>query len=258
MLRLFSTLNRAIFLSQPSIPYKQGVHMTTGVTDRLYYTNTRLATADAQVMEDAQEGGDRYIVLDRTIFHPQGGGQPSDVGVIRTPEHTFEVVRLTETSRDGVIRHFITTQSPDATASLLGRAITMEINLEARLTFARLHTAGHLLANIVEEECPGLEGRRGHHFTGGQAFVLFDGALPAKESLPTLKATLEARLAALIAEDRPIATHADGARTVGIEGLKAYPCGGTHLEHTGEIGAVTVRSIKIEKGKELKIGYDVR
>lgn len=45
------------------------------------------------------------VVLDRTIFHPQGGGQPSDVGTIRGAAAEFRVVNVAANKETGVIEH---------------------------------------------------------------------------------------------------------------------------------------------------------
>ena len=46
-------------------------------------------------------------------------------------------------------------------------------------------------------------------------------------------------------------------RTVQFQGLNKTSCGGTHVENSNEVGEVTIRSFKNEKG-DLKIGYDVK
>lgn len=51
-----------------------------------------------------------------------------------------------------------------------------ELDLSRRLTSARLHTAGHLLSDIVARRFPGMAAVKANHFPGGQAYVVFRGA----------------------------------------------------------------------------------
>lgn len=73
-----------------------------------------------------------------------------------------------------------------------------EIDAGARLQHAQLHTVSHLIADLVHQRHPELQGAKGNHFPGGQSSVTFKGPCPDKAQL---KAQLEADLAAAIAAD---------------------------------------------------------
>lgn len=53
------------------------------------------------------EDGRLAVVLESTIFHPQGGGQPSDIGFISVPEFDFKFIVEDVRSKDGLLVRFI-------------------------------------------------------------------------------------------------------------------------------------------------------
>ncbi|MFB0551595.1 MAG: alanine--tRNA ligase-related protein, partial [Nitrososphaeria archaeon] len=58
----------------------------------VYWTDCYTRTFDASLVRSVRDrGSDVYVVLDRTVFHPKGGGQPSDRGVLSGSEWRFEV-----------------------------------------------------------------------------------------------------------------------------------------------------------------------
>jgi Ser-tRNA(Ala) deacylase AlaX len=100
-----------------------------------------------------------------------------------------------------------------------------------------------------------LSGVRGNHFPG-QSFVMFAGEpLPHKDELTRrLQEAVNDKI------KHPIAITVDNETTprqVCIEGVRTYPCGGTHLNSTGQFEELTVRSVRVVK-KELRVGYDVK
>ena len=215
------------------------------MTERVYYRDTYLAELEAVVLRSGSDEVGFYFVPDRTIFHAQGGGQPADPGFVDVDGQKHRVVNLQEEGDE--IKHYID--------RVISGKIRLTIDLTERSLFAKLHSAGHLLAGVVKELYPELEGYRGNHFPGGQAFVMFKGnTLPEKDSF---KLAVENRLAEVIGEARAIHVNNETSpRLVQIEGFRAYPCGGTHVKNTGELTNLTLRSIKAQKG-ELKVGYDI-
>ena len=70
------------------------------MTDRLYYDDSHLTEFKATILEEYTLEGEQILVLDRTAFYPEGGGQPSDQGVINGVR-----VRSVETRESDHARH---------------------------------------------------------------------------------------------------------------------------------------------------------
>jgi Ser-tRNA(Ala) deacylase AlaX len=227
---------------------------------RVYYQDTYQDKLNgASVLSAGKDDKGNYISLDKTLFHPQGGGQPSDEGNIILSDGTkVKIVALSENKTTGEIFHY---HQSDVNAFKINQLVNMEIDLEKRKLFAKLHTGGHLIANLMEKEYK-LEGYKGNHFPGGQAWVVFKGSpMPDKAIAEKKLVTL---LEQAIADNLPISItypvdSVKGAvRTLQIGHNSTYPCGGTHLKSTKELeGTIVVRNIKIQKG-EMRVGYDVK
>ena len=210
------------------------------------------------VVVDAAAG---RIVLDRTVFYPTGGGQPGDTGQLLLAGGVAIDVLGTIKGENGEVVHEI-----DALAALPrpGTPVTARIDWARRHRLMRFHTALHLLCAVVGAPVTG--GRMGEN----KAHLDFDIEMSA-----LVAADIEARLAELVAADAPVepgeiteaALDADPAlvktlsvqpprghgtvRTIRIPGVDLQPCGGTHVSHTAEIGALKVVRIRSE-GKHNK------
>ncbi len=71
------------------------------MTDQLCAHDAYLPTCDATVLEVRPDG----VVLDRTVFYAQGGGQPGDTGVLRWAGHEVRVIDTTKSRDDGAVLH---------------------------------------------------------------------------------------------------------------------------------------------------------
>ncbi|MCB1145083.1 MAG: hypothetical protein KDK54_22760 [Leptospiraceae bacterium] len=219
-------------------------------TIRTYYENTKLSELSAQVIDCGEDENGSYVVCDKTIFHPQGGGQPDDQGIIECAASLYKVQKLS-IPKEGpdVIKHYIEGRID------VGSAVTMKIDLEARWLFARLHSAGHLLSNAAGLISENLDGCQGNHFPN-QSFVRFQGVLPS--DLQSFKKELEEKVNELVKKDIPVSNRFDSnPRKIQFGDLREYPCGGTHVSSSSEIGDITIRRIKKEKDL-LKVSYDVK
>lgn len=227
----------------------------TPLLARAYYQNTYLFQTTAAVIETGSNEKGNYFVANSTIFHPQGGGQPSDQGFVELAGKRFPILRLEEEKNtlNGKVFHFVDCNTSD----WQGREVSMEIDQTSRQLFARLHTGGHLLSEIVEEEYPSLKASKGNHFPGGQAFVCF--AMPKEFVLDkkAIEQTLNRRLQQAIAEKLPIAiSEVDEKRHISIGSWQSRQCGGTHLQNLEQLQTCVIRSIGKQKN-ELKLGYTV-
>jgi Ser-tRNA(Ala) deacylase AlaX len=76
-----------------------------------YLDNSHLCTADSEIIDCGVDDKGNYVILNKTIFHPQGGGQPSDVGTIELNGVIFLVTSVaydnaTKLSRVQIIKHY--------------------------------------------------------------------------------------------------------------------------------------------------------
>ncbi|KAL6707041.1 hypothetical protein ACN47E_004793 [Coniothyrium glycines] len=213
-----------------------------------------------------------------TIFHAQGGGQPSDTGSA-TPSSggpTFEVLQVRKV--DQPILHMGVFSSLDSALPATGQEVHQAIDVPKRLLHSRIHTAGHVIGlainNLVKDgRLPSdiVDGKASHY--PGAAFVEFSGLIPG-----TAKEAIQSKVDELVAQDLGVKIHfwseekarsdctgvidvlkgdEDGVRVVEIGDVGSYPCGGTHVVRLKECGQVVVRGIKRQKGIS-KVSYEVQ
>lgn len=192
-----------------------------------------------------QEPRGAIVRLDRTLFHPQGGGQKADAGTIGG------ALVVHARHADGEVDHIIAGELPFAE----GDTVVIEIDRSSRDLNRRLHTAGHLLAYVAEGICPSIKATAGHHWPT-EARVDFEG--PLDTDAEVFRAALEAGLAEQISADLPVVMNGDPYvdRRIAIGEFPEMGCGGTHVRATGEIGKVTIGRIKTGANK-MRVRYDV-
>ena len=225
------------------------------MTEEIFRADTYARACEATVLSADERG----VQLDRTVFYPLGGGQPGDTGVLRLDDG--RELRIADTHKGaapGEILHL----PADAAAWLQpGMHVTAEIDWERRYRLMRMHTCLHLLSAVIVAPV-----------TGGQVgdgYGRLDFDLPESPDV----AEVNEKLGALIKRDAPVSfrwitdTELDAhpelvktlsvqpprgvgrIRLVNIEGIDLQPCGGTHLAHIGEIGAVSITKIE-KKGRQ--------
>jgi Ser-tRNA(Ala) deacylase AlaX len=211
-------------------------------TVELFASDAYQQECDATVLELS----DGHIVLDQTVFYPEGGGQVGDSGVIGS-------AAISDTRRDGdSIVHITDTPA----GLLLGGGAHLAIDWPRRYLVMRHHTLLHL-AHIAAAGVIGYE----PDVIGSQVRVEkarldydYHGELDVD--------ALTAALRELITADLPVKTEpipGAGARERQwtIPGHAPIPCGGTHVHSTGEIGEVDVKLQR--KGRQgMRIYCNVR
>jgi misacylated tRNA(Ala) deacylase len=203
--------------------------------------------------------GEGWVQLDRTVFYPTGGGQPGDRGrLIEGGMTSCPVVEAIKGDGEAVLHRL----GEGAAAPSVGAPLVAEIDWPRRHRLMRMHSALHLLCAAVAEPVTG--GQVGED-KGRLDFDVQGGALD--------KEAIAARIAAWIADDRPIRERwieagelaqrpelvrtlsvkppagAGRVRLIEIEGVDLQACGGTHVRSTGEMGAVRIGKIE-NKGRQ--------
>ena len=216
------------------------------MTDRLYYTDARLDRFTAAVRDITDDG--RRVVLDRTAFYPTSGGQPHDVGSLGS----IAVVDVID--EDDRIAHCLA----EPIGVPLGSMLVGQIDTARRFDHMQQHTGQHLLSAMFADEFgwPTVS----VHF--GDDTNTVDVACDDFD--PSALAAMERRANALIVQNRRVTVSFENAaeatglrkpsdrdgelRIVTIEGIDRSACGGTHVDFTGEIGALLLRRAEKTKG----------
>ena len=132
------------------------------MTEKLYDADSHMFEFTARVVSCEKKGRGYAVILDRTAFFPEGGGQPSDQGYL-----DGAAVYDVQISDD--IEHF-TDRPFDAGAEVQG-----VVDRSRRLDFMQQHSAEHIVSGIVHE-CFGFE-NVGFHLSGETVTLDFDGML---------------------------------------------------------------------------------
>ncbi|AAY61628.1 threonyl and Alanyl tRNA synthetase second additional domain protein [Rickettsia felis str. Pedreira] len=234
------------------------------MTIQLYLNNTYLFESKASILNYGEDEKGKFIILDQTIFYPQGGGQPSDQGVIQNDyfEANVTLVRQVDTE----IRHYIGAASNEIPINSI---INCLVDKNRRMLNSRYHTAAHLLGNIVEILYPMLKAVKGHSFPG-EAYVEFQGDVPVDvtQIQNTVDQTIAKNNKTEIFETDPISFEQQfyklpyiipenkKFRVMRIGDMAPVPCGGTHLSSTTEIGKILIGKVKL-KNNIVRISYEV-
>jgi Ser-tRNA(Ala) deacylase AlaX len=196
------------------------------------------------------------VVTDRTVLHPQGGGQPSDLGSICSLDGgiTFEVIFVRKMSRDAKyieqLGHF-----KDDQKFSVGDKVDINVDPEKRKLHARIHSGGHLLdAAFNNLGWNQLIPTKGYHFPEG-AYVEYEGEIAADKRESVIQ-QLNAESEKLIESASDVIVTANaGERIVTICGVSC-PCGGTHVKNVSLIQSLRVTRIKKSK-KSVRVSYNV-
>lgn len=208
------------------------------MSQTLYMHDVTHAQVNVLKCERSPEGF--FVVeLDQTPFHPQGGGQPSDVGKVGgvDVEHVF--------FQDQKIIHRCSTELS------LG-PVNAEVNVAHRHYFSRLHSAGHLIGHVLQAK--GWLPVKAQHWPN-DAKVQFVSTAEAQEVDLSM---IEALCNQYIQNDlaRVITQNESGYRQVGFGDFSAFPCGGTHVKSLSDIIQILITELKLKKSK-LSIKYQV-
>jgi misacylated tRNA(Ala) deacylase len=228
------------------------------MSTELFATDAYLRSFDAAVLEVDRDGG--RVALAQTAFYPGGGGQPHDLGTLRTDAGLLPVTRVKR--EQGRIWHWLDASELPTP----GTEVHGELDWARRHLLMRTHTALHVLCGVVWAEFAiPVTGGNMEPGTGRLDFPL--GSISAE-----LGRRLETRINEELAAARRIvveflgrdAADADPAlirtaanlipreidplRVIDIVGLDKQADGGTHVASTAEVGAVRVTGTE-SKGK---------
>ena len=225
-------------------------------TECLFREEPYLKECAATVLALTEQHG---VILDRTVFYANSGGQPGDRGSLVSTKAEFPVESAVYVdSGKTEIAHILPASAP---CPRIGEPVHVAIDWDLRYRRMRMHTALHLLSAILPYAVTG--GSVGDS-EGRLDFDIPEGGLDKEEISAKLAAMISADVAVKsrwISDEElaanpalvktmsvkpPIGT--GRVRLIEIVGYDLQPCGGTHVRATGEIGAVRVTQIE-KKGK---------
>lgn len=222
-------------------------------TGRLYYEDAYIKEFDAKVLK-CREGENGYeIILDESAFYPEGGGQPCDIGSLGEAE----VKDVQE--NDGELIHYTDKALEE------GDTVHGKINWERRFDLMQQHSGEHMVSGLVHEKYG--YNNVGFHMGSDVITIDFSGVLN-EEQLQEI----EDRVNEKIWENTPVQItypseselenipYRSKKELTGQVRIVEFPetdicaCCGTHVAHTGEIGAVKFLSVvKFRQGVRVEM-----
>ena len=219
------------------------------MTDKLYYESSHRKDFEAQVISCEPEGEGYKVVLDKTVFFPEGGGQYADTGILGG------VHVLDAQEKDGIIYHYT-----DG-ALTPGEIVKGEIDWEKRFESMQQHSGEHIISGIVH-------GRFGYnnvgfHLGADYCTMDFDGPI-TKEQLKEIEEeanrivykNLNIEILYPTKEELKDLTYRSKieiegqVRIVNIPGVDICACCAPHVDRTGEIGNIKLVDMVSYKGGE--------
>ncbi len=223
-------------------------------TRKLYYEDPYISKFKAKVL-GVIDG--KYVVLDKTAFYPEGGGQPADTGYLEADGERYEVRWVGKVG--GVVVHLV-----EGANFKPGDKVVGVVDFERRKNLMRHHTATHIILGAARRVL-------GHHVwqAGAQKGVeqsrldithhkkITDEEIREIERLAN-EVVLDNREVGCYFMDRNAAEKKYGfilyqggvvpepiLRVVEIKGWDVEACGGTHVKSTGEVGLIKI--VKVER-----------
>jgi len=220
---------------------------------------------DGQVVAQAAAGDDIELVLDRTPFYAEGGGQLADGGRIELAGGAIVAVRDVQSPITGLSVHRATIISGEVA---LGEQAHAEVDVERRRSISRAHTATHMVHKAIREALGDTATQAGSE--NGPGRFRFD--FNAQHAIPLGQLQeIEARVNAVLLDDLPVSAevmtqaqareigamalfgekYGNAVRVVSVGDWARELCGGTHTPRTSQLGVVKLLG-------EASIGSGVR
>ncbi len=218
------------------------------MTEKLYYRDPYLRETTAKVVDVKDLGnGLVEILLNRTIFYPEGGGQPSDRGLIEGDGFAIEVTNVKEREEiwhEGVL---------DGRLPDMGEEVRLKLDWNWRYENMKAHTGQHILSAVL---------KRLYNLdtTGFQIFEHYNKIEVNGELDWDMITRAEIEANGVISQGIPVTVEefkylpddivdilrkhvskvTDKIRIVSIGNVDKTPCGGTHVRNTSEVGLIKV------------------
>jgi alanyl-tRNA synthetase len=224
-------------------------------TQKLYWSDPFASSFEAATRW-GELGGKRTLVLDRTLFYPEAGGQLADTGELVLAGRVLPVEDA-QIDEAGDIHHLVAGALDDLEVE--GASVQGRIDVERRRDHMAQHTGQHALSRALVDvaRCDTVSSRLGATAcTIDVEGALVERDLARAEDLVNSVVTGDVAVRQLfptpeelgrMALRRPPKVDRD-VRVIEIEGFDLSPCGGTHCTRSGQIGVVRVVGLERYKG----------
>ena len=217
------------------------------MTEKLYYLDAYTKEFSATVTEAFNDGKNLLVILDRTAFFPEEGGQSADTGYIGD-------VRVTDVrEKDGIIYHYVDS------ALDVGKTYSCKIDFEQRFEKMQCHTAEHSISGAIKKTY-GFD-NVGFHLGKYEVTMDVNGVL-TRDQLDEIELIANRAVFDNVAvrtyfpspdelknlEYRSKLDLTDNVRIVEIEGYDSCACCAPHVNMTGEIGLIKILDFEKHRG----------
>jgi alanyl-tRNA synthetase len=210
-------------------------------------------------------GDDIELVLDRTPFYAEGGGQLGDGGRIQLAGGAIVSVRDVQKPIGGLVVHRATVVVGEVRT---GERVQAEVDIERRRSISRAHTATHMVHKAIREALGETATQAGSENGPGRFRFDFNASAAVP---PSVLRDVEARVNAVLLDDLAVRAdvmtqqeardagamalfgekYGDAVRVISVGHWARELCGGTHAERTTQLGTITLLG-------EASIGSGVR
>ncbi len=238
-----------------------GIQIDAQVTKFTGYTSLKeeaeivAICRDGQLVDAAAEGEDVILLLNKTPFYAESGGQIGDSGMISTPESTF-AVETTSKTEDG---HYLHIGSIVEGALHVGDKVSAKVDAEKRAKIMRNHTAAHLLQAALRVVLGDHVHQAGQLVSDTRCrFDFTHFAAMTAEEIKAVEAMVNDKIMdaiPVVTQELPIAEarkigamalfgekYGDIVRVVSAEDYSVEFCGGTHVDNTAKLGLFRILS----------------
>ena len=226
-------------------------------TKLLYLHDSYQQTVEAKIVEITTVKQLDQLVLNHTIFYPQGGGQPADHGQLTGKKGSFKVTHTKLDNNKIIHLGKLTGQIK------VGEPITAAIDWDRRYQNMQAHTAGHILDEAIKQVLPEFKAVDACHGIGNKYFITFQGFIDLLH-----KDLIQQTIDQIIKNDEPITVQMvtkqeiidqniyvpfklpenKPLRLITINDRPSMADGGTQLKSTGESWPITLSDFTYDDG----------
>lgn len=215
-----------------------------------YERDPFLTTLETRVLRCGDEKGRPFVVLEDTVFYPEGGGQPCDLGTVNG------VAVLDVQKREGELRHYLQASLPEG-------PVTLKLDWHRRFDHMQQHTGQHLLTAVAQDQfkwettafhlggsvCD-IEVRAGSMSLRDMEVLeeCVATEIRARREVTARWVSVEAYGQEAVRSRGLPEGHTGDIRLVQIASVDLNTCGGTHLRHTGEIESLKLLGTESIRG----------